>query len=92
MTNDLIQNPTSRTDELCNQIISDSDVLAQFIGISYSELWMFATISVLVIINLYSLYIQFNLKKYLLFRILFYILSIIIAYVDLIAINTFFFQ
>ena len=90
MTNDLIQNATSRTDELCNYIISGSDAVAGFIGMSYSEFWMFITISVLAIINLFSLYIHFNLKKYLLFRIIFYILSIIVAFIDLIAINTFF--
>ena len=53
MTNDLISNPNSKSDEICNYIISVSNDFANFIGCSYSELWIFIMIFTFVIISYY---------------------------------------
>lgn len=40
MINDLITNPSSSYDNLCNQIILYSSQVSKELGISYSELWI----------------------------------------------------
>lgn len=40
MTNELISNPSSKMDDICNYIIWLSNEFAKSIGLSYSELWI----------------------------------------------------
>ena len=53
MTNDLISNPSSEADHLCNLIISTSDDIAKDIGVSYSELWIGIMLLVIAMIGYY---------------------------------------
>ena len=53
MTNELISNPSSKADEICNYIIWLSNEFAKFIGISYSELWIIIMLLVCGIIMFY---------------------------------------
>lgn len=87
MTNDLIYNPTTKTDEICNYIIAFSDSIAKFIGISYSELWIGIMGIIMVLLNLYTLYIVFDLKKYVIFKMLFWIITIFIMFSNLFILN-----
>lgn len=53
MVNDLISNPSSETDKICNDIIAMSDAFSRVIGLSYSELWILIMVSVCIAIGYY---------------------------------------
>lgn len=53
MTNELISNPSSKTDDICNYIIWLSNEFAKSIGLSYSELWIIIMLLVCGIIVFY---------------------------------------
>lgn len=93
MINDLIANPYTETDTICNIIIYTSNSIAKNIGISYSELWIGIMLLVCFIISYYiiisygSLYSTFNktLFKWLFWIGILFIWIIIFAYFSLIS-------
>lgn len=67
MTNDLIANPNSLYDDLCNQIILYSSFVASKLGVSYSELWLGITILIILLFIWYNILLlsclYFNSKR-----------------------------
>lgn len=53
MTSDIIANPNSFNDDLCNQIILYSSSVAKELGITYGELWVMVMILTFVVLLWY---------------------------------------
>ena len=81
MVNDTITNTNGFCDDLCNQIIQYSSIVAKELGITYGELWVLVMILTFVILlwyivlNYSALYT--NLKK--LCKVLFWVSTAIIG-------------
>ena len=89
MVNDLITNPHSEADNICNGIIVMSDEFAKVVGLSYSELWIFIMVLVGVAI-IYYMIVAFGalyFKPKWLFKLLFWGSFIIIAIITFITMN-----
>ena len=82
MTSDIIANPNSFKDDLCNQIILYSSSVAKELGITYGELWvmvMILTFVVLlwyIVLNYMSLYTNHRNTC----RVLFWVSTTIIGF------------
>ena len=61
MNNELITNPSSYFDDLCNQIILYSSTVSKELGISYSELWIEIMGSIILLFIWYNVLLLFSL-------------------------------
>ena len=91
MNDELITNPSSYYDDLCNQIILYSSTVSKELGISYSELWIGIMEGIILLFIWYNVLLLFSLYSPFrrIIKWLFWISNLIIFIISILTLGDF---